>query len=1179
MRRRKFLLIFFSTLVLLTAGTYVVLVYTGASRSFVESVMSRFIRRFSLRDAEVDPASGTVRLEGVQIGHPTLDEADVLVADQIELDVNTNPLDGTDIGTVRAVRIEKLNLHLSLTEGEQWDLVEILNLPDVATGEAGSYPAVIITDSKITVRITSDRPAVEFTDVHLELLPQAEGSDLMTLEGSMVSPSGFEVRIRGNGNLAQGELRAMFEASDLPLQPRAARPYSAEAEAYLADAGLTGMARNVALWIQYPPEPEDDNVVTARLSADVEGVSWTPSVFPYPVTQATGRITASTREGGRVYFDLLAGEGDMSIQTRGELTRCISGEPLVDARIEARSVQVTEELRHAVRALPYARVAWDAFDPHNGTANADLFLHNEEPGAPPILSMDLEFDGVSAQFLGFPTDLSERKVSFPYLLQDAQGTVQIREDKVAIQDVTGRRPEGGKVLINGMVALSGPTIDEIQIDIEAESAVFSDDLRRAVDTLLEGGGAVYDSYAPRGISDAEVRIRHTAGQEPQFYVELNPRDASASYHLFPYRLEGLTGNIRIANDGVAFELSGARNRATADLGGRFLFAPTPEAMQSELWLRAESAALDADLRRALYVVNPDLDLFWHEFLPTGTVDCNLAMWTPPGEDEFQHDLRLDFKRGSALVRKFDRRLTSMRGSVFVHGSGPDNRLDVSILRGEVANGDQTEAQVVLEGTLETKAEANQVDLTTIIRDLRLNSRLAATMDNAEILSLQTWDVLAPSGLVDVAARHRKSFGQAEILHEARVQLRDVRSDAAVLPRSVTNLRGEVFVTGGTGIFDSIRGQLGTSPLSFEEGFFEHRPGESVVEVKVSAEELPVDSDFANLMTGPMRETFEQRNVRGNLDIRQLEMSYTFPDDGDNFDLTFSGPVDAKNLNLTLVAPIQELNGTFRFEDGRITADGGRVRCTAEQARFSIAGHQATGFQGVLTATPEEIALEAMSVDIHGGVVRASGEGERALTFDLENDSLDVDIAWEEVSLASFVRSAGQATPFTRGTMEGNLSLELPIGRGVDIVADAALQIRNGRLGEVPMFTAIYAFLPPNKRPQFDGARLEVAVRDHQMQIEDLVMTSPLVEVRGQGTVGLDGYLDIVLEFPDLFASGDWLVLPQVLKAITSQVVRFHLYGYMRSPSARPRWLFQTTPGRREIVPIPAWTRERAKRRF
>ena len=79
LRRRRIFLLFLCSLVLLATGTYVVLVYTGASRSFVENIVGRFIRRFSLRDAEVDPASGTVRLEGVQIGHPTLEEADVLL--------------------------------------------------------------------------------------------------------------------------------------------------------------------------------------------------------------------------------------------------------------------------------------------------------------------------------------------------------------------------------------------------------------------------------------------------------------------------------------------------------------------------------------------------------------------------------------------------------------------------------------------------------------------------------------------------------------------------------------------------------------------------------------------------------------------------------------------------------------------------------------------------------------------------------------------------------------------------------------------------------------------------------------------------------------------------------------------------------------------------------------------
>src|SRR5262249_58897127 len=136
---------------------------------------------------------GTVRLQGVRIGHPDREKSDILVADRILLDVNTNPLGGEEMGKVRRVEVDHLHLRLSLTE--QWNLLDVLDLTQASSAPGGFYPAVIINDSTVTVQISADRPAVDFTSVHLEMLPDAEGSPRVTLTGSLISPAGFAVRM------------------------------------------------------------------------------------------------------------------------------------------------------------------------------------------------------------------------------------------------------------------------------------------------------------------------------------------------------------------------------------------------------------------------------------------------------------------------------------------------------------------------------------------------------------------------------------------------------------------------------------------------------------------------------------------------------------------------------------------------------------------------------------------------------------------------------------------------------------------------------------------------------------------------------------------------------------------------------------------------------------------------
>ena len=69
---------------------------------------------------------------------------------------------------------------------------------------------------------------------------------------------------------------------------------------------------------------------------------------------------------------------------------------------------------------------------------------------------------------------------------------------------------------------------------------------------------------------------------------------------------------------------------------------------------------------------------------------------------------------------------------------------------------------------------------------------------------------------------------------------------------------------------------------------------------------------------------------------------------------------------------------------------------------------------------------------------------------------------------------------------------------------------------------------------------------------------------------MDGYLDMMIDFADLFGrDADWLVLPQIARMLTTGVVRFQVYGYLRNPRARPQWLWESKADRVELGPMPA----------
>ena len=191
------------------------------------AVLQQFIRsEFALADADLDPASGTVRLSDVRIDHPSPGIEPVLRASTVELDVNTNPLGSGALGDVRAIRLTGLILDLTLDD--TLDIGKILDLPELRQGEgAGNLPAIRIEDSVVRLRRSATTKPVEFVDVALQLIPEQDSPARVVLRGSMLSAdNGYRVTVRGSGDMTASTFRVVLEGSAVRLNPEFARPFS-----------------------------------------------------------------------------------------------------------------------------------------------------------------------------------------------------------------------------------------------------------------------------------------------------------------------------------------------------------------------------------------------------------------------------------------------------------------------------------------------------------------------------------------------------------------------------------------------------------------------------------------------------------------------------------------------------------------------------------------------------------------------------------------------------------------------------------------------------------------------------------------------------------------------------------------------------------------------------------------
>jgi hypothetical protein len=238
------------------------------------------------------------------------------------------------------------------------------------------------------------------------------------------------------------------------------------------------------------------------------------------------------------------------------------------------------------------------------------------------------------------------------------------------------------------------------------------------------------------------------------------------------------------------------------------------------------------------------------------------------------------------------------------------------------------------------------------------------------------------------------------------------------------------------------------------------------------------------------------------------------------------------------------------------------------------GHPITGIQSDFVVDPERFVMRQLQGRVHGGEVHGRQPAGDSLTYQFATATAPGKLAFDleafGASLHEFLVHCG----LTNTPYDGNAAgwMQLHELNGYDLVgmrADGELRIIDGNLGTVPVFTAIYALMAERNRPRFENLTVGFRVAERTLHLDDLTLRSPLIAVQGGGTLSLQGYLDIVLTTDTLLGgSADMLLLPPVIQMITSSLVRFHMFGFLRHLQAEQRWFAQRDPHPTRLLPVP-----------
>lgn len=1191
---RRILLWSFVLVAVLGGITWAMLDRSAVATDLVRTELGKLLRpAVHVGRTQVELGDGRLRLFDLRVASPN-GGADLLRIDDAAIDVGATV--GAPWIAVHGVTVDGFAVEL----GPELPTAAQLLASPASSGTSSaptSLPAIALRRGKATLHLRAGAPPLVLQDVDVRVQPAADGT--ARLSGKVTWPElGARLELGGTFDFAAGRgqvgltMTAATAGPGIELSRERAVRFCALAGAELPDLQFGGSMQRVTVVATLP-----GNGAEPQLLAEVElqGAHLRGGEIPALVRDAAITLQVGNQAGGSAHVRLRQQTPGGTIDVTAEATQLLQDKPQLDVRLRGTDIEIDAAVLQALGLFPVGVEIRRALQPTTGRADLELYLKNPQARGG-ITELDLSLRDVAMRYHGFGPEGS--RAAFPLPMKGARGRVRMRDDVLLIDDVhatidaSGDAP--GTVTLQGVVDTNKPGGEDTNLDIRARGIGFGPELRQALAALLHDDGALYDKFAPSGTADVDVAVRPRSILPGIWSVTVRPQAASMQWAGFPFRLDQLAGEVQADDDDVRFDLRGKHGAGALAMKGLLPIATgAADGPGFAAHITLTDVAVDDDLRTAVAVLAPDLDAPWQRAAPRGTFSGEVRVGRARPESPLSHDAVLDLRGVDLQLPVAPWRALGLQGQVLVQGAGSATRVDFDALRGRVQHDAAQEAQLAMLGHLVFGPD-RQRDLAFVVRDLQLDEQLGRTLDELDALSLATWQTLAPSGRVDLVVRYEDTRLVPDRLRLA-VHLVDVRSDATLLPRPAEHMTGELAVADGELSFTDVRAELGGAPFHCTQGRVRTLPApdhRAEITFTVDANDVLIDDGFANLFADPLHTAILNRHPHGRADIAGLRLGFLQPTKNSSlpFETSIAGDLRLRGLDLTLGdgpdgIKVEGIHGQVTLAQSRVSSAGGALRGVLRNTNLRLFGHPFERVQAEFAADAERLVMPVLSTRWHHGTLDTASPELPALQYQLPTAALpqgrlSAAVRYAGIDVYSFLDTCGWSNPPYSGRASGEVQLESLDGYDiVDARGRGTMKIVDADLGVVPLFTAIYAQLPAADRPRFHGLDVTFALGERQVKIDQLEVRSDVITAKGKGTLGLDGYLAIEMSLDNLLgSSADPLFMPLV-DYLAKNLVTFYLHGYLRDLHAEKRWLTESPPARRRIVPMPPATERAAPPRF
>jgi hypothetical protein len=677
---------------------------------------------------------------------------------------------------------------------------------------------------------------------------------------------------------------------------------------------------------------------------------------------------------------------------------------------------------------PQVREVYDRFRPE-GTCRIWMELHRDKAGATPHITGEIQI--VDGKFV-FD--------HFPYPMRNATGRIVIGTDsttgreRLDIQDLRGQGAEGGPnqnsyIYINGNITPLGPSAG-VHVKVEGKNissepllrGAFPPETQEALRLLDPDGKGEYPIF--HGSFLCEVTRPEGYRTHWTINTDIHLEDASGALVAFPYPMEHAKATLQVRDGYVQIvDASMRRGDASLTLNGRVNFGhgkPTTP----DLTIKATNVPIDqrlldalpADRREWLQKVGLQgkLDIEGRVFADPTTSEATTRPSTAIGEiDHLGLDLNIHLHEGSIWPVDGIFAVSDLSGEMVL----TPGRLGIKELTGQ-----RGEAQVKVRGAISWDDNTPRAVLNASATNLPLDSALYKMLPKK---AQEGWDQVSPQGSVDAEINFSGRFSQATTApadeasaagFEVTLHPRQLTLTPSVLPYRLDEVKGAITILADKVLLKEMTARHGDAVLHFGGT---GKLGDSTNwDLKLSADDLPVDQDLLKAMPKSMASLFENLKVGGKLSFAFDKLLYQQKGANDA-DVDFA-------VKLTLNDSRMEVGMSMSDVEGGIDLSGtvrhgklGELQGEVKIPKLKIAGRSSGNFEARIDKSADEstVRLSKMRADLAGGDMAGKVE----VSFPDDGPSgYAMSLLLRNASVAEL---AGEREPELKGQLSASLDLE------------------------------------------------------------------------------------------------------------------------------------------------------------